>query len=57
MSQNLILIDAVSSAWWKKKKRSKEKKEQERAVGWFFLGPDPPCWLCCGLYLLAAIKG
>jgi hypothetical protein len=41
----------------RRRREVKKKKEQEKAGGWIFLGPDPPCWLCCGLYLLAAIKG
>jgi hypothetical protein len=39
--------------------RRREVKKKERARkgwGWFFLGPDPSCWLFGGLYLLAAIK-
>jgi hypothetical protein len=35
----------------------KKKKRPRKGWGWFFLGPEPLCCLCCVFYLLAAIKG
>jgi hypothetical protein len=44
MSQSLILIDALCSAYWEKKIK---KKKKETAGGLFFPPrPDTPCWLC-----------
>jgi hypothetical protein len=56
MSQCLILIDALSSAFWEEEK----EKKREMAGGLaFFLGPDLPCWLChvAFSWQLGAIKG
>jgi hypothetical protein len=58
MLQNLILIDALSSACWEKKRKKKDKKERND-WGTIFPGPDMPCWLHCAgfLWLLGVIKG
>jgi hypothetical protein len=40
-----------------RRREVKKKKRPKKGWGWFFLGPGPPSWLCCGLFLLAAIKG
>jgi hypothetical protein len=52
MSQSLILIDALSSAYWEK-----EKKRNDQ--GLFSPGRHMSCWLChTGIsWLLGAVKG
>jgi hypothetical protein len=60
MSQDLILIDVLSSVCWEK--NEKKKKIEKRSDQWaFFPGPEPdmPCWVCWARFsqLLGAIKG
>jgi hypothetical protein len=54
MSQSLILIDVLSSAFWEEK-----RKEKRKAGMLFFPRLDLPCWLChMGFSRLShAIKG
>jgi hypothetical protein len=57
MSQSLILIDELSSACWEKETTTTKKRSDHG--GFFYQGPDTPCWLCHAgfLWLLGAIKG
>jgi hypothetical protein len=59
MSQSLILIDILSSAFGEKKRKEKERKKKEIPPFSFFPRLDMTCWLYCTGFsrLLDAIKG
>jgi hypothetical protein len=49
------LVDALLPLYGGR--RRERKKKNLPGVGGFPVGLDLPCWLCCSLQLLGAIKG